>query len=299
MIARALGHARQHARRLVPESVKGAIASCGGYDPRGHRFAGHLARPDLSEADFLGICDALILPNGTRKTTGPARNGALVKQLLDRKLLVHDAHVRVLDVGASAGLDALTTLELLGRVCTVDEYVLGDLHTAVLYDRARGLVFDEDGNLLQIRRGRGYVAMHFSYAFEFQKITHAPKKVRPWILRKTTAKKLVPPPDAERLAIVHPALHLGAPGSPFRVKRMDVFAPVGERFDLVICLHLLVSRYFSPATIRAGEENLAAALNVGGTLLVGSREDFRLVTRVSETEWKTVRSETLGLGPVS
>ena len=78
------------AREFVPESVKGAIASCGGYDRRGHRFAGHLARPDLAEREFLGICDALILPNGTRKTTGPARNGALIRQLLERRLLVND-----------------------------------------------------------------------------------------------------------------------------------------------------------------------------------------------------------------
>lgn len=287
------------AKRLVPESVKGAIASCGGYDSRGHRFAGHLARPDLTEAEFLGICDALILPNGTRKTTGPARNGVLVRQLLARQRLVHQPSVRVLDVGASAGLDALTTCSLLRDVCTVDEYVLGDLHTAVLYDRARGLVFDEDGELLQVRRGKGYVAMHFSYAFEFQRITHAPKKLRPWILRATGATKLAPPLDAERLAIVHPALRLGTPESPFRIKRMDVFAPVAERYDLVVCLHLLVSRYFSPATIRVGEENLARALTVGGTLLVGSREDFRLITRAGENEWTTVRSETLGLGPVS
>jgi len=295
MIRGLLGRAKD----LVPESVKGAIASCGGYDPRGHRFAGNLARPDLAEREFLGICDALILPNGTRKTTGPARNGALVAQLLERKLLGNRPHVRVLDVGASAGLDALTTCSLLSAVCAVDAYVLGDLHTAVLYDRARGLIFDEDGNLLQIRRGRGYVAMHFSYAFEFQRVTHAPKRLRPWLLRTTTANGLVPPADAERLAIVHPALDLGAPGSPFQLRRMDVFEPIGERFDLVICLHLLVSRYFSPRTIREGEENLSRALEVGGKLLVGSREDFRLITRVGETEWLTVRSDTLGLGPVS
>ena len=288
-----------HAKKLAPESLKGAIASCGGYDPRGHRFAGHLARPDLTEREFLGICDALILPNGTRKTTGPARNGALIGQLLERQLLVKGGHVRVLDVGASAGLDALTTCSLLSGVCTVDAYVLGDLHTAVLYDRARGLIFDEDGNLLQMRRGRGYVAMHFSYAFDFQRITHAPKRLRPWLLRATKAKGLVPPPDAERLAIVHPALQLASAGSPFQLRRMDVFRPIGERFDLVICLHLLVSRYFSPHTIREGEENLSRALQVGGKLLVGSREDFRLITRVSETEWATVRSDALGLGPVS
>src|SRR5512139_733306 len=110
------------AKSFVPESVKGAIASCGGWDPRGHRFAGNLARPDLTEQEFLGICDALILPNGTRKTTGPARNRLLLTQLRDRGLLVHAPHVRVLDVGASAGLDALSNLEILSSVTKVDEY---------------------------------------------------------------------------------------------------------------------------------------------------------------------------------
>lgn len=287
----------QRARGLVPETIKGAIASCGGYDPRFHRFAGHLANPQLSEAQFLGICDALILPNGTRKTTGPSRNGPLVRALCDRGLLATQPHVRVLDVGASAGLDAMSTCAILEERTKVDEYVLGDLHTAVLYDRKRGLVFDEDGNLLQIRRGKGYVAMHFSYAFHFQRYTHAPKKIRPWVMRATTARELAPPPDAERLAIVHPALRLGAPDSPYRVRRMDVFAPVADRFDIVICLHLLVGRYFTPAKIDEGVTNLSRALAVGGTLLVGAREDFRLVTRIAENEWRTVTSEDLGLGP--
>ncbi|MGC4079564.1 MAG: hypothetical protein QM702_21485 [Rubrivivax sp.] len=284
------------ARAWMPESVKGAIASCGGWDPRGHRFAGHLARPDLTEKEFLGVCDALILPNGTRKTTGPARNAILIRKLLDRGLLGKPR--TALDVGASAGLDALTTVELLSTVTTIDEYVLGDLHTAVLYDRERGLVFDEDGNLLQVARGRGYVAMHFSYAFDFQRVTHAPKKVRPFLMRKTGADRLAPNGAVERLPIVHPRMKLGPPG-PFRLRRMDVFAPVEGRFDLVICLHLLVSRYFSAAKIREGEENLARALNVGGTLLVGSREDFRLIKRVSEDDYETTRSETLDIGPVT
>lgn len=287
----------QRAKGLVPETLKGAIASCGGYDPRGHRFAGHLSNPNLSEAQFLGICDALILPNGTRKTTGPARNGPLVRTLRDRGLLGERDHVRVLDVGASAGLDALSTCAILGERWKVDEYVLGDLHTAVLYDDDRGLVFDEDGNLLQIARGRGYVAMHFSYAFEFQRYTHAAKKIRPWVMRATTARDLRPPPHARRLPIVHPALRLGAADSPFRVRRMDVFAPIEGRFDFVICLHLLVGRYFTPAQIDEGVANLSRGLSVGGTLLVGSREDFRLVTRTAEDAWRTVTSEELGVGP--
>ncbi|MBS2016787.1 MAG: hypothetical protein JST00_28135 [Deltaproteobacteria bacterium] len=287
----------QRAKKLMPETLKGAIASCGGYDPRFHRFAGHLANRDLSEAQFLGICDALILPNGTRKTTGPSRNGPLVRELRDRGLLATQPHLRVLDVGASAGLDAMSTRAILDERSKVDEYVLGDLHTAVLYDRSRGLVFDEDGNLLQVRRGRGYVAMHFSYAFHFQRYTHAPKKIRPMVMRATSARRLSPPADAERLPIVHPALRLGAADSPFQVRRMDVFAPIEDRFDLVICLHLLVGRYFTPSRIDAGVQNLSRALAVGGTLLVGAREDFRLVTRVSATEWRTVRSQDLGLGP--
>src|SRR5262245_57815250 len=60
--------------RALPESVKGAFANCGGTNADPTRFAGRLAEHDLSDEDFIKVLHALILANGTRKSTAPARN---------------------------------------------------------------------------------------------------------------------------------------------------------------------------------------------------------------------------------
>jgi chemotaxis methyl-accepting protein methylase len=65
---------------------------------------------------------------------------------------------------------------------------------------------------------------------------------------------------------------------------MNVFEPIDDRFDLVICMHLLVSRYFAQEQIERGIANLAASLAVGGSVVVGATEAFRVIRRVGVSE---------------
>ncbi|HSO38503.1 MAG TPA: class I SAM-dependent methyltransferase [Labilithrix sp.] len=275
-------------KRILPESVKGVVSNCGGRNARHERFAGHLARRGIPEEQYLAICHALIFPNGVRKTTSPGRNTELIKSLLDRGILRLASRVRVLEAAASAGLDALSTHAVLAERCTIDQYVLGDLHTHVLYDRSRGLVFDEDGMLLQVDGKNHFVSINFSYAYPFQRWATLPLKLRPYLLERRRGSSFGGAEPLERIPIAHPALRIDEPGTPFTVRRMDVFEPIDGRFDLIICLHLLVPQYFPPDVLSRGIKNLASALEVGGTLVTGSREYPRVITRTSESAFQTL-----------
>ena len=261
------------ARRLLTT----AFSNCGGTN-RATRFAGNLASGDVTERELLRIYHALIFPNGVRKTSGPQRNTRHLRALIDTGHVRLPRGMRVLDIGSSLGLDALATAELLGsQGLEVREFVLGDLYPRVLYDVDRELVFDEDGNLLQVKRGRSFVAVNFAYNHAIQRITHAPKKVLPWLLKRRHAfdgsARLVSIP------LVHPSIPLDAPGSPFRLRRMDVFEPIGDRFDLIICMNLLLRRYFRPDAIERGVQNLIAHLEPGGTAIVGGADGLRVFRR--------------------
>jgi hypothetical protein len=273
---------------MLSEDIKGVVSNCGGKNPRHERFAGHLARRGIPDEQYVAICHALIFPNGVRKTTSPGRNTELVKSLLDRGILRLAPRVRVLEAAASAGLDALPTHELLAQRCAIDAYVLGDLHTHVLYDRPRGLVFDEDGKLLQVDRKNHFVSINFSYAYPFQRWATLPMRLRPFLLEQKRENSFGSGGPLERIPIAHPALRIDEPGTPFTVRRMDVFEPVDGRFNIIICLHLLVPQYFSAEVISRGIKNLASALDVGGTLVTGSREYPRVITRTSESTFETL-----------
>jgi hypothetical protein len=264
-------------RRLVPASISASLlAHCGGTDWRTRRFAGNLLDPDLPEQDLLRIYHSLIFPNGVRKTSGRARNTRRVKELLERGELALPRALRVLDVGSSLGLDAVGTLEALReRGHEVREYVLGDLYPRILYDRERGLVFDEDGHLLQVRRRHSFVAVNFAYDHAFQRLTHLPKRLLPWWLRRRHA--FDPTARLTPIPLVHPSIPLDAPGSPFRLRRLDVFAPPADRFELVVCMNLLLPRYFAGDQIERGIRNLMDHLADGGTLLVGGTDAFRIL----------------------
>jgi hypothetical protein len=267
--------ARPFARRL-----RWVLSNCGGTNDES-RFAGNLLRGNLSERERLRIYHALIFPNGVRKTSAPARNTRDLRALVDSGHLRLSPALRVLDVGSSLGLDALSTAELLRtRGHEVREFVLGDLYPRVLYDVDRELVFDEDGHLLQVRRKGSFVAVNFAYNHATQRFTHAPKRLYPWLLKRRysfdRSARMVPIP------LVHPLVPLDTPSSPFRLRRMNVFEPLGDRFDLIICMNLLLRRYFGPYAIQRAVENLVAHLEPHGTAVLGGADGLR-VLRVEET----------------
>jgi len=270
---------------LLP-SLRALLANCGGKNLRGARFAGNLHGKRVDDAQFLAICHSLILANGVRKTTSPNRNAATLARLVAKGRLKLGRDLDVLDAGASVGLDAGATLALLEKHTTVRSYTLGDLCVAVLYDPARGAVFDEDGRLLQVRERLGFTSMHFSWSepageAAAQKVLNLTKRLRPWLLAK---RHLFKTSDAlVRIPLVHPSVKLDG-ASPFRMKRVDAFGPIDERYDLIVCMHLLVERYWSKETIEKGERNLANALRPGGTLVAGAAEAGRVWRRRSDAE---------------
>lgn len=271
---------------LRQSKIAAVFSNCGGMNRRPSRFAGNLLRKDLSEQDYLGIYHTLIFPNGVRKTTSPNRNVEAVKLVSSKGLLPNKRDIRILDVGASAGLDAFSTYEFLRKKYHIKQYILGDLHVRILYDPVRGLVFDEDGKLLQVKHPRGFVATNFSYDYYFQRFTCLPKRLRPWLLQKKFS--FVKSPDLIPISLCHPTIDVSSPSSPFRIQRMNVFEPLAEKFDFIICMHLLVSRYFLPETIERGIHALQQMLNPSGALIVGALEAFRVITRKENDQFVSV-----------
>jgi hypothetical protein len=262
----------------VPEAVRESVANCGGTNRR-DRFAGRLLESGLSEREYLRIVHSLIFPNGVRKSTAPGRCAAILRSYIDQGALALRPDMRILDIGASVGVDARTSYDLIAQQVTVARYVLADLYTKLQFDRERGLIFDEDGRLCQVLRPRSFVSINFSWAFPFQRVTNLPKRLRPWLLarryRFDSKRPLVTIP------LVHPALRVDAEDSPFRLRRQDVLQPIGERFDLIICTHLLTRRYFARDEIARGIDNLLHHLEPRGQLLVGvgRKPSYRLLTR--------------------
>jgi SAM-dependent methyltransferase len=250
-------------RSNLMNQFRGALANCGGWNPRGQRFAGQLAE-DSDAAQRLGILHSLILSNGVRKTTNYGRNVELVREVLP---WLPDGDLSVLDVGASSGTDAKETLAALGSRCT--NYVLADLYSNVVVDSLTGRVFDEDGVLLQQRLPVGFISFQYSYNFGWQRTAlKVPSSL--WNRAGVMLGKL-PAVRPKQISLLDPEVLADRRVSQVR---FDVFsgANVGA-FDLIICLHLLVSRYFDDATIQDGLENLKAMLKDGGVLVAGDLED--------------------------
>jgi hypothetical protein len=253
-----------------------AFCNCGGMNRRGSRFAGRLLKSNLSDEEYEAICHSLVMPNGVRKTTVESRNTELLRRLWKSEQLPLANPISVLDVGAGFGLDALSTWQFLSEHVDVERYVLADNYTHLLYEPARQLVFDQDHNLLQVSRGSGFVSIHFSYNYAFQKITYAGKRVLPARLKRKY--EFDPVAEIIRIPIVTPRIQLNGK-SPFELRRMNVFETVHGQFDLIVCMHLLVNRYFSPNQIQVGIRNLSASLAPKGILVVGALDNYQVISR--------------------
>src|SRR5262245_38117511 len=103
----------QRLRQFIPEKVAGVVSNCGGTNLSTSRFAGHLLDPELTEERFAAICHCLIFANGVRKSTQRGRNLEIVRSELDHGRLPGKKELHALDIGASGGLDALATYDVL------------------------------------------------------------------------------------------------------------------------------------------------------------------------------------------
>lgn len=266
--------------RSIPEffaTCKSLVANCGGLSFRGRRFAGHL-RATVDEDQHIEIMHALILPNGVRKTTNYARNHEAIVDVINKYGVQLASSIRVIDIGCSSGIDAIQTQRALDKLGhEVCQYVLGDLYSEILIDPTGNFVYDSFGNPLQIKLGPFFYSINFSYSFAFQKLLCIPQR-----LLSIALKPLIPCAHSD---CVTKGLINVASQRPFEVKCVDVFRRLPQSsediqaYDFVICLHLLVRRYFDPATIERGVENLKEYVAEGGFLAVGDREDPKLYQR--------------------
>lgn len=229
------------------------FANCGGENRNKNLFAGNLLIEKLYDRDCEKIANALIFRNQTRKTTHAGRNVPILKEVIANKSISFSKPISVLDIGSSFGLDSLSNYEVLRNKYEIDSYVLGDLYTEILYDQKRGLIFDQDGNLLQVLRKKGFVSINFEFKYPYQKFSnfhkfYLPKKLKEqYVFNKNTVISI---------KLIHPKLRSKKLASIFTLKRVDIFSDIKEKYDLILCFHLLTERYFTKEQINNAKEKI-------------------------------------------
>jgi hypothetical protein len=244
------------------------FSNCGGRNYRIERYAGRLVG-QLSEGEFIAICHCLIFHNGTRKTTERNRNTNLIVEKLPPFLGDFPEEIEVLDVGSSIGLDSISTIDWLSRQFKLNRYVLGDLFTEIIVDESGRFVADQDGRILQTLSSGYFTSMNFSFQYRIQKVIHFWNYLRTKSLRSGAARR--PGSDARVISLLAPDLR--EPQYAFvSAERLNVFVEIERKYDLLICMNLLVPRYFDAKQISIGIENLRKALKPGGVLIVGAND---------------------------
>jgi SAM-dependent methyltransferase len=260
-------------KRLLPQRLTALRKNCGGRNRNTGLFSANLLQQGISTEQYLQIAGALIFRNGVRKSTHEGRNAPVISSILNRLNLSFRGPVKVLDIGASLGLDATGNLEAIEKHFPIVSYTLGDLYTELLYDPEQKLVFDQDENLLQILFYNHFVNLNFEFKYSFQRIVQC--RNRKYTRRIARTYKKVKPIKTQivKIPLIHPSV--GA-NPKFSAERMDVFNPLKEQYDLIICMNLLQPRYFSGRMVQKGIDNLTSALRPGGALITGVTDRPRI-----------------------
>jgi len=259
-------------------------------------FAGHLVslKQDFARStgehkkaltgQFDGIIDNLVMKNGVRKTTYSARHASIMVSVLGGEpCRINKSEIRVLDVPSSTGISSLASLEMLGRFYTVSAYVLGDLFFRIGYDRHRGCVYDDAGDLLQVKLKKQFFAIYRPHVSgnvynPVADLLLLPFNVRSWYLKRKYRCK--DPASLEPILLIHPDVEARLGDGVLSTREMDVFKAIEDNFDVIISFNLLQKNYFPPALIEAGKENLKYALNEGGLLIMGNTESFSVSRKI-------------------
>lgn len=249
-------------------------------------FAGNLPelkaayrRSSGKERDRLGrrinaVANALVLPNGVRRTTYPDRHNDILATILDdERCRIDKSAVRVLDIPSANGVASLGSFDALSQRYCVSRYVLGDLLTRTLHDQDRDSIFDDAHNLLQIRRGRRFFSLYRAHKSgkpfgRVARIVLFPLEIVSWWL-----KRRFPFPGEANLTpirMVHPDVEARLGEGVFELETMNVFAPIRGEYDVILSFNLLQRNYFPAELIARGTENLGRALAEGGLLVLGS-----------------------------
>lgn len=264
-------------RRILPPWITAAKRDCGGINKHPELFGANLAQKELSNEAYVRMVNSLIFPNGVRKSTGIRRNAPLLATLLDSGQLGWDKpSIRVLDMGASIGMDATGNLEEIQKHIQVESYTLADLFTALLYDPERKLIFDQDGKVIQVMLDQSFASLYFEFKYRIEPLYHIANLIRTYLLRRKF-KKIIPDPETTlEIPLVFPPVK---EQPAFRVQRADVFKTIPGTYDLILCFNLLQPRYFTKEQIETGNDNLTEALNPGGFLVTGVTDTYQVVQK--------------------
>jgi len=254
----------------------GFMHNCGGKHSNTRYFAGNLNNENLQQEEIEQIYFNLIMTNGIKKATYSNRNDIVVETIVKeiQKLKINN-EIDILDIGSSNGIDAFNNWEKISLGTKVGRYVMGDLFTEIHFDNKRQLVFDQDGNLLQVLRKKDFVNINFQFTFPFQRFTNLPKYLLPYILKK---RYNYIEANIIKLPMVHPVMaQLLKEREVFFFDRMNVFEPIEGKYDIIICIHLLTDFYFNQDEIKKAKNNLISTLKPGGFLVVGTAAKHEVI----------------------
>lgn len=234
-------------------------------------------RPALS-ARFDAIVDALVMPNGVRKTTYSRRQEEVLAGVLAREAAkLNGRAIRVLDIPSSAGTDSVRSYAVIRERYPIASYVLGDLCFEIVYDPRRRCVFDDEGNLLQVGLSRQFFSIYRAHASGDLYSWLTGILLLPLDTCASYLKRRYPYAESEesiRIRVVHPDVEALVSEGVFRLAKMDVFGAINGTYDLILSFNLLQRNYFPPERIALGVENLGRALEEGGLMVIGNTESY-------------------------
>jgi hypothetical protein len=232
------------------------------------------ASRELLSRRFIEIVDNLVLKNGVTKTTHFGRQKATLSTIFGGgKPTFESEAIRVLDVPSSIGIASLDTYDFLSQQYKIRSYVLGDICFELLYDRDRECVYDDAGNLLQVRRKDRFFSSYRPHTSGNIYNVIASGLLTPLDFKTWLAKRRFPFIPGNRNAsiqILHPEVEERVRQGIFRQQKLDVFSQVEGQFDLILSFNLLQKNYFSQERINIAVENLKKALSENGLLIVGN-----------------------------
>ena len=223
---------------------------------------------------MLEICHNLVMPNGVRKSTETNRNKPVLEKII--KLLENSnlKEVDILDIGSSIGIDAFYFNKELANILTIKSYTLGDLYTELLIDENNKLVYDQEGNLLQILKKGYFYNIYFQYYHKFHKYLNLLNEMRSkyyiYKYKYNINNKYI------KYLMVIPEIKANNEESVFKLKNMNVFETLDMKYNLIICMHLLNEYYFTKSQIQIAKNNLQKALKPNGILITGQWTKFEV-----------------------
>ncbi len=278
-------------RTLRPTGIPYFLSYIANYQKEHHlsNFAGNLLqvkeeylrstgeKKEHLSNQFHSIMDSLILKNGVKKTTYPMRQNTIVARVLqENSCKVEKENLSVLDLPASGGTASLDSYDQFSKYYAIREYVLGDLNFKIHYDARRGCVYDEEGDLLQVRLKKQFFSI-----YQPQRLGDRCNRITKGLLLPLTVmsrhlKKRYGEASSnhDEILLLHPDVEKKLRSGIFSIQKMDVFKKIRGNYDIVISFNLLQRNYFPRHLIQLGTENLKRVINEGGLLIMGNTESF-------------------------